>query len=158
MMAGISFRIPAMSRLIPLLLPIAFLGLGVGLPTRHHQPEPVADLSLRLAMPLCGTGRRVTCVVDGDTFWLRGEKIRIANIDAPEVRGRCRFEREQARRATLRLAALLTDEDLSLKRQGRDRHGRSLVVVHAGSRDVGHALVAENLAREWRGHMEVWCG
>src|SRR3546814_7054959 len=33
---------------------------------------------------LCGMTRR-TCVVDGDTFWLEGEKIRIADIDTPEI-------------------------------------------------------------------------
>uniref|UniRef100_UPI00140CC2F8 hypothetical protein n=1 Tax=Altererythrobacter segetis TaxID=1104773 RepID=UPI00140CC2F8 len=34
---------------------------------------------------LCSGPGRVTCVVDGDTFWYRGQKIRIADINAPEV-------------------------------------------------------------------------
>ena len=34
---------------------------------------------------LCSGTHRVTCVVDGDTFWYRGAKIRIADINAPEV-------------------------------------------------------------------------
>lgn len=33
---------------------------------------------------LCA-GERLTCVVDGDTFWLEGRKIRVADIDTPEV-------------------------------------------------------------------------
>lgn len=32
----------------------------------------------------CGMIRR-NCVVDGDTFWLEEEKVRISNIDAPET-------------------------------------------------------------------------
>ncbi len=40
---------------------------------------------------LCDGPVRVNCVVDGDTFWFRGDKIRIADIDAPEiVSPRCR--------------------------------------------------------------------
>jgi hypothetical protein len=31
-------------------------------------------------------------ITDGDTFRYRGDKIRIADIDAPEVRGRCERE------------------------------------------------------------------
>ena len=33
----------------------------------------------------CAGPARVTCVVDGDTFWYRGLKIRIADINAPEL-------------------------------------------------------------------------
>ena len=40
------------------------------------------------AMPICGFGRRINCVVDGDTLWLDGEKIRLDSINAPEVEGR----------------------------------------------------------------------
>jgi len=36
-------------------------------------------------LPLCDSGARVTCVVDGDTFWLDGVKVRITDIDTPEV-------------------------------------------------------------------------
>ena len=36
---------------------------------------------------LCAEGPRTTCVVDGDTFWLNGEKVRLADINAPETHG-----------------------------------------------------------------------
>jgi micrococcal nuclease len=38
-----------------------------------------------VAIDICGNGKRVTCVVDGDTFWWQGEKIRIKDLDAPEI-------------------------------------------------------------------------
>ena len=31
----------------------------------------------------CHTGGGYNCVVDGDTIWLKGQKIRVADIDAP---------------------------------------------------------------------------
>ena len=34
---------------------------------------------------LCHSGGGANCVVDGDTFWIDGTKIRIADIDAPET-------------------------------------------------------------------------
>ena len=44
---------------------------------------------------------RITCVVDGDTFWLDGTKYRIADINTPEVSSpQCAREAEMGRRAT----------------------------------------------------------
>ncbi len=36
------------------------------------------------AIEQCGSGKRHTCVVDGDTIWLRGEKIRIQAMTRPK--------------------------------------------------------------------------
>ena len=50
---------------------------------------------------MCFTGGGYNCVVDGDTIWLHGEKIRIADIDAPETHDpRCSSEKELGDRAT----------------------------------------------------------
>lgn len=49
---------------------------------------PLAVLSLATSgatMEMCGSGPRVTCVVDGDTFWLDGVKYRSNGFDTPEV-------------------------------------------------------------------------
>ena len=35
----------------------------------------------------CHKGGGSDCVVDGDTFWIDGTKIRIADIDTPETHG-----------------------------------------------------------------------
>ena len=44
--------------------------------------------------PLCHTGGGYNCVVDGDTIWLGGQNIRIADIDAPEThKPRCASEK-----------------------------------------------------------------
>lgn len=98
-------------------------------------------------------------VIDGDTFRLRGEKIRIADIDTPELAGRCAEEKALAARATGRLAALLAQGPFELEPVGRDedRYGRKLRIVTRGGRSIGDQLVAEGLARTWTGRREAWC-
>ena len=98
-------------------------------------------------------------IVDGDTFWLGGEKIRVADIDTPELRGRCAEEKALAVRATDRMEALLNEGPFELHRVGRDedRYGRKLRVVTRDGRSLGDRLVAEGLARTWTGRREPWC-
>ena len=98
-------------------------------------------------------------VIDGDTFRYGGEKIRIADIDTPEVDGRCAYETELAARATDRLGELLHEGPFALEPVDRDedRYGRKLRIVTRGGRSIGDVLVAEGLAREWTGRREPWC-
>ncbi len=109
---------------------------------------------------ICGDGRRVTCVVDGDTFWFRGAKIRIADIDTPELSPpRCERERQRGMAAKQRLLEILNSGPLVFRStaQDEDRFGRKLRVVYRGDRSVGDILVAENLARKWEGSRRGWC-
>lgn len=100
-------------------------------------------------------------VIDGDTFDYGGMRIRIADIDTPEVNGRCAHETNLASRATQRMNALLAAGpfDLHPLPSGRDedRYGRKLRIVTRGGRSLGNVLVAEGLARTWTGRREPWC-
>jgi micrococcal nuclease len=110
------------------------------------------------AMPFSGTGSasgadresasfgpcsgpvRIDGVVDGDTFWYGGEKIRIADINTPEVsRPDCAAEAALGARATKRLTALLNAGPFTLEAIERDtdKYGRSLRVVTRGGESVG---------------------
>lgn len=127
-------------------------------------------------LPLCAgpdrSARGVTCIVDGDTFWLDGEKMRVARIDAPELRGRCRAERRLAIVARDRLAGLLSDvaalppcnaarirdQPDCLSRAGVGRYGRTLVSIRVGGADVGDILIGEGLAARYGGGKPDWCG
>ncbi|MFN5759147.1 MAG: thermonuclease family protein, partial [Sphingomonadaceae bacterium] len=83
----------------------------------------------RAPFSLCHQGGGVNCVVDGDTVWLAGEKIRVADIDAPETHpARCPREAELGRAATLRLQALLNSGPVQLGtiKRDQDRYGRKL--------------------------------
>lgn len=109
----------------------------------------------------CNGPVRVTCVVDGDTIWYHGEKIRIADINTPEVsEPDCAAEAELGERATERLTWLLNAGPFTLQPIDRasDAYGRSLYVITRGGESLGAALVAEGLAEEWRGHRRDWCG
>lgn len=98
-------------------------------------------------------------VIDGDTFDYRGERIRIADIDTPEIAGQCPFEIAAARRATDRLRVLLAAGPFELRRSGRDEdvYGRKLRIVTRNGRSLGDQLVREGLARTWTGRREPWC-
>jgi endonuclease YncB( thermonuclease family) len=99
-------------------------------------------------------------VVDGDTFWLAGTRIRIADINTPEVGSPgCAAEAALGRQATARLRELLNAgpfELVSIDRE-EDVYGRKLRIVTRDGSSIGDALVAEGLAHYWRGHQENWC-
>ena len=121
---------------------------------------PIPLLMLAATFALCAEGPRTTCVVDGDTFWLQGEKVRIADINAPETHSAdCPAEQALGERATRRLIGLLNAGPFTLDTEGRatDRYGRSLRIVHRGGRSLGAQLVAEGLAEPWRGRRSNWC-
>lgn len=98
-------------------------------------------------------------VTDGDTFRVHEERIRIANIDTPEMpgRARCDVEAELALRAKARLGELLSGGEIRLSRQGEDRFGRTLARVSVDGSDVGEQLVRERVAQRWMGHKAEWC-
>ncbi|KUR72539.1 nuclease [Novosphingobium fuchskuhlense] len=108
----------------------------------------------------CEGPARVTCVVDGDTFWYRGLKIRIADINAPELgHPSCASEARLAEAATRRLTDLLNAGPFTLAIDGRetDRYGRALRVVRRGGRSLGEVLEREGLAEHWHGRRGDWC-
>ena len=123
-------------------------------------PAAIVADHLSADFALCHSGGGTNCVVDGDTFWFRGEKIRIADIDTPETHGpRCMAEGELGTRATRRLRALMNDGPFSLETGERDsdRYGRALRVVTRRGQSIGELLVAEGLARRWDGARHPWC-
>ncbi|MCR6502549.1 thermonuclease family protein [Shinella sp. CPCC 101442] len=111
-------------------------------------------------IPICVGTVRTTCVVDGDTIWIEGVKIRIADIDTPEIgEPKCESERALGHRAKDRLRELLNTGPFELVASGRDedKYGRKLRVVVRDGRSLGDQLVAEGLARTWSGRREPWC-
>ena len=82
-----------------------------------------------------------TCTVtDGDTLRCGTERVRLLGIDAPELPGHCRRGRHcaagdpQASRASLQRA--LAMGPIVITRVARDRYGRTLATVSAGSVDL----------------------
>lgn len=104
-------------------------------------------------------------VIDGDTIQVRasGERIRIENIDAPEIgdHAHCAAEAVLAIKARYYLEQRMAKaSDLTLipdARRPRDVYGRTLGRIELDGRDVGDDLMAAGLAQPWRGHHAHWC-
>lgn len=117
--------------------------------------------SQQVRFDICSSRTRYTCVVDGDTIWLEGKKIRIADIDTPEIgRPRCSSEEALGHRAKYRLRDLLNEGPFQVVRSGfrnKDKYGRLLRVIERDGRSLGDILVAEGLAHRWGGSKRSWC-
>ncbi|MEY9785403.1 thermonuclease family protein [Sinorhizobium fredii] len=124
--------------------------------TGHTQDQAGED------WPICGYGKRITCVVDGDTFWMQGQKYRVYGVDAPEAGegARCEKERKKAEEATRLLQYVLQSSGLKFTTHGTDRYGRTLVSVRANQGDAEVALIKSNLAVPYEGGRRdpmQWC-
>lgn len=99
-------------------------------------------------------------VHDGDTIRCGRERVRIANIDAPELpeSPKCHDRRAAYAWCDYRagaaardvLAALLARGRVMLVRLGTDPYGRTLATVSVNGVDAGDYLVSRGLARTWR--------
>jgi micrococcal nuclease len=136
-----------------------FVGLpGAGASTGAN--AETATLGERVDFSFCHSGGGTNCVVDGDTIWMRGEKIRIADYDAPETHDyECPSEKMLGDRATQRLHQLLESGSITLDPIDRDQdqYGRKLRIVKVDGRSVGDTLVGEGLARGYQGGRQPWC-
>ncbi|MBA4747509.1 MAG: thermonuclease family protein [Sphingopyxis sp.] len=113
---------------------------------------------LRARFGLCHSGGGTNCVVDGDTFWFQGQKIRIADIDTPETHPpRCAEEARLGEAATRRLHSLLNAGPFSLAGGEDDRYDRALRTVTRDGDSLGGVLVDEGLARWYGSGRQPWC-
>jgi micrococcal nuclease len=105
-------------------------------------------------------------IIDGDTFRLGTEIIRLLGADTPETyRPRCAAELRLGGAAKARLGTLLLGVAPVVVRSGVDRYGRTLAVVRTPTgEDVGEVLIREGLALPWRPgpaakaqRLRAWC-
>ena len=114
------------------------------------------------AAPLC-----IETVHDGDSVRLcSGERVRLDDIDAPEVFGSPRCSRASVRRlmesrnpawcdytqgerARNALARFLASGSVLLQRTGMDHYGRTLARLTVNGQDAGRYLISRGLARPW---------
>jgi endonuclease YncB( thermonuclease family) len=150
----------------PSLLLAVFLGSGFGwlIPGRIEPSEMHAMKPFEAAPRVfgsCHAGGGQNCVVDGDTFYFNGEKIRLADIDAPETHpSRCEREAELGERATRRLQNMLNAGTITLVADAgrdRDQYGRLLRTVERNGDSLGGILVEEGLARWYGSGRRPWC-
>lgn len=134
----------------------AALGLCVSLWMEIGLPEQASATTANgTASSLC-----IANVHDGDTIrTCDGERVRIENIDAPELpsspkcedrhrRGWCDYP--LAARSRDELASFLATGPVVISRSGTDSYGRTLARLRVNGNDAGEHLVSMGLARAWR--------
>lgn len=98
-------------------------------------------------------------VHDGDTVRCGQERVRIVNIDAPELPDSPKCQDYRARyawcdyeagyRSRDALEAFLSQGHVAVRRVGVDKYGRTLAYLSVNGRDAGEYLIRHGLARRW---------
>ena len=103
-----------------------------------------------VAADVVGTVR----VIDGDTFDIAKQRVRIFGIDAPERKQTCETEQGTTWACgawvTSRVAVLYDGKRAVCREEERDRYGRSVARCEIAGRDVGQQLVSQGLAFAYR--------
>lgn len=115
-------------------------------------------MTLRWWFPLLAIGLTAagpaTSVVDGDTFVMGSERVRLWGVDAPEGRQVCQDGQGRAFRcgdvARQRLIALIGGRLVDCRERDRDGYGRMVAQCRTGGVDLGEALVRAGWAVEYR--------
>src|SRR3546814_4624846 len=130
-------RFPAGSEAVP--APLAALFAAEGATTRDA-------LSARFGFCHSGGGR--DCVVDGHTFWVAGEKHRVADIDTPVTHPARRAEEAalgDAENGWLRDSLKAGAFSIGSTACAHDRDGSKLRIVTRDGASGGSSLVAWDL-------------
>ena len=86
---------------------------------------------------------------DGDTcITTTGERVRLACIDTPELRGK-RAKLKSAKAARDHLRGLVVGKKIGIRRITEDRYGRTVAELFLGTTNVQQEMVAN-------GHAEVY--
>lgn len=92
-------------------------------------------------------------VADGDTITLKGQKIRLHGIDAPELSQQCEVKGARTACGTLAKQALigfLVAAEVRCDRKDVDRYGRYVSICFVDGTDVSAAMVRAGLAVAYR--------
>jgi endonuclease YncB( thermonuclease family) len=93
-------------------------------------------------------------VIDGDGLEIRGEKIRLFGIDAPEIDQYC--QRADGTRwrcghyASVELDRIVAGSDVTCVVRDTDRYGRPVAACTSGEVDLGEAQVRSGWAVAYR--------
>jgi len=129
-----------------------------------------AIIGCLFCVPAVAVPARVGHIIDGDTFSALVKldsdtevsvRVRLRNVDTPEIHGACQSERQMATRARDRLSEMIpvgTVVELSNIKDDKYLGRIDANVADARGRDVGTRLVTEGLGRRYNGgHRNGWC-
>lgn len=92
-------------------------------------------------------------VIDGDTIEIRGQRIRLHGIDAPESYQFCERDQQKYRcgqESALALADFLGERTVACSQQDRDRYGRIIAVCSVAGENIGRWMVRNGHAIAYR--------
>ena len=112
---------------------------------------PISLLMSLISIPFSAYGALPTTIIqscyDGDTCTtINGEKIRLACIDTPELKGK-KAEPIPATKARDFLNKLLTNEVVAIKRITKDRYGRTVAELFKNDINVQELIVDEGYGK-----------
>ncbi len=153
----------------PALAPRAAAAVAPTQPADGVEPAPPAGVSSGISQARLIYPAEVVRIIDGDTFEARVQvwpgiaidtKVRLRDIDAPELHARCDDERVRAEAARTALTALLADGGVAISRVGLDKYGGRVdaAVSTRSTADVSAALFNGGFARRYDGGRRgSWC-
>ena len=114
---------------------------------------------------------RVTYIIDGDTFVgdiiladkteVMSVKVRLRNVDTPELHGECESEIKRAIYAKQRMQELLpVGSMVEIKNIKNDKYAGRIDanVYDSANRDIGQVLIKEKVGRPYSGgKRKSWC-
>jgi len=109
--------------------------------------------------PLGVAAKYEIAVIDGDTVIANGMKIRLLEIDAPEIfHPTCNAERNLGNRAKIKLQGLLHQRQniQFIFAKAKDRYNRFLAHMIIDGKDVGAILLKEGFALPWYPGSAAW--
>lgn len=113
-----------------------------------HASEPPAGLVGRAS------------VIDGDTLEIRGTRVRLWGLDAPESSQPCYTARGRSWRCGASAANALSDfigsRTVICRQKGKDRYGRVIGQCFVGSMDANAWLVANGWALAYRRYSKAY--
>ncbi len=134
-----------------------------------ERPAPSSKVNLpRFNAPLTYPAE-VVRVIDGDTFEARvrvwpgldvSTKVRLRNIDAPELHARCADELAKAQASRIALETMLAAGAVTVSQVGLDKYGGRVdaLVGTRDTADVSAALLNGGWARSYDGRRRGgWC-
>ncbi len=126
-----------------------------------NSPMGQSLITVNQKFTFCSDGSQRNCVVDGDTIRFAGVRIRVADIDTPEIHEyKCEQELERGLRAKSRLLELLNEGPFTVVFNGgddEDQYGRKLRRLMRDRLSLGEFLIDEGLARRYAGGRRSWC-
>lgn len=126
------------------------------LPSPKPQVENVSLGAKPGTFAFCGRSGLNNCVMDGNTFWMKGVKMKLAGIEVPQTdQARCMEERARGFTAKVRLRDMLNSGSFQVAAGGQ---GAEVKALSKSGISFADQLVREGLARRAGSASPSWCG